>query len=363
MSGPALWLTLRELGARRRRAALAALVVAAAAAAATAMELVARAREDVVAVQIDAMGPALTLAAPGVTAGALARRELGEAVLSSGVEPAARAALGRDLRALERRLVLRREVAGVEALVIGVDPGVLPGGAAAPGSVAIGSELARRLGQAPTVEVAGRRLRAWGVLPSTASADDLAVVMPLQEVHALTGVQGANELRIFLRPGVSPRDAEERLSRAGLGAAVVRTDRGEVADADVQGSLARHRAVAYVVIAAVAGLCLLIATHLDAAERRVELATLVAIGASRSTVLAALVSRSALVAGAGGVLGVAGGAALALAQDPAVVAALAGARGVAAATIAAAVGIGAMAAAPTALGAALRDPVRDLQES
>jgi putative ABC transport system permease protein len=363
VKSPALWLAVRELGARRQRVALAALVVATTAAAATAMELVARAREEAMAAQIDAMGPALTVVPPGVTAGALARQELGAGVLAPGAEAAARAALGRDLRTIERRLVLQREIAGVRVPVVGVEAGVLPAGPGTAGAAALGSELARRLGDVSSVTVEGRELRISGVMPSTGSGEDVAVLVPLRELQALAGVDGANELRLFLRAGVSPRDGETRLSRANLGAAVIRSDRGEVADREAQESLARHRGVAYAVMAVVAGLCLLIAAHLDAAERRVEVATLVAIGASRWTVLGTLLSRSALVAAAGAAIGVAGGAALAAAQDGTVVEVVASAWIVAATTVAAALAVGVVAAAPTALLAVARDPVRELQES
>lgn len=362
MRSPAFWLAVRELGARRGRIALAALVVAATAAAATSMELVARAREEAIAAQIDAVGPSLTIVARDVTAGALARHDLGEGVLPPGVEASVRAALGRDLRTIERRIVLHRDVAGTRLPIIGVEAGALPSSLEVPGAAALGSELARRLGNVSSVSVAGKDYRISGVMPSTGSGDDVAVFVSLRALRPLAGVEGANELRLFLRAGVSSRDAEQRLSRADLGAAVVRSDRGDVADGEAQESLSRHRAVAYAIMAVVAGLCLLIAAHLDATERRVELATLVAIGASRWTVLGALLYRSALVAAAGAALGVAGGAAFAVGQERVVVAVLAAAWAVDVTTVTVALGLGALAAVPTAVATITRDPVRVLQE-
>lgn len=363
MTSPAVWLAVRELVVRRRRAALAGAVIAAIAATVTAVELVARAREEAVAAQIDAMGPALTVVPQRTSAGALARYELGEGVLPADVEEAVRAALGSDLRSIERRLVVHRDVAGARVPVVGVEAGVLPPAAQEPGSVALGSELARRLGGASSVVVERRELQVKGVMPSTATAEDIALFMPLAAANALAGVDGVNELRLSLRAGVSPRDAEARLARTTVGAAVIRSDRGVVADREAQESLSRHRGVAYVVMGAVAALCLLIAAHLDAAERRVELATLVAIGASRWTVLGALLLRSAIVAAAGAVLGTGGGAAVATMQDPAIAAALARAWSLGVATVGAALVVGVVAAAPTALVALARDPVRELQES
>jgi putative ABC transport system permease protein len=360
---PALWLALKELGARRGRVALAVLVVAAIAAAVTATELVARTREAAVAAQIDEMGPALTVVPRGVTAGALARLDLGEGVLPPGAEAAVKAALAGELRALEGRLVLQREVTGSRGPVIGVEPGALPDRVRGSGTVALGSELARRVGDVSSVVVAGREHRVGGVLPSTGSGEDLAVLMSREALRALAGVEGSNALRLFLRAGVSPRDAEARIARSGLGAAVVRHDRGDVADREAQEALSRHRGVAYAVMAIVAGLCLLIAAHLDAAERRVEVATLVAIGASRWTLLGALLSRSALVAATGAAMGATMGAAVAVAQAPALAAAVAMAWPLTVSTVAAALVLGVVAAAPTALASILRDPVSDLQES
>lgn len=363
MTSPALWLAVRELFARRRRVALAGAVIAALAATVMAMELVARAREEAVAAQIDAMGPALTVVPAGVSAGALARYELGERALPAGVEAAVRGALGGELRSVERRLVVHREVLGARIPVIGAEAGALPAEVQAAGSVALGSELARRVGDVSSVTLDGRELRVKAVLPSSASAEDVAIFMPLEAARALAGVEGANELRLFLRAGVSPRAAEARLARAGLGAAVIRSDRGDVADREAPESLARHRGIAYGVMGAVAALCLLIAAHLDAAERRVELATLVAIGASRWTVLGALLLRSAAVAAAGAAIGAAGGAALAALQDPAVAAALGQVASLGVATVGAALAVGIVAALPTALVTLARDPVRELQES
>lgn len=357
---PGLWLAARDVGVRRRRAALAAAVVAALAAATTAIELVSRAREDSVAAQIDAIGPALTVLAPGTTAGALARYDLGDRLLPDGLAEEVEATLGSELRAVEARLVVSREIDGGRAPVVGVDD--RGGRLASTGGALLGSELARRLGRPSAVAVGGREHRVEGVLPSTGSAEDVAVVLPLGVVQQLAGAAGVNELRLFLRAGVSSRDAEARLVARGLDAVVVRSDRGEVADGGAQAALARHRGLAYAILSVVAALCLGIASHLDTAERRNEIATLVAIGASRRTVLAALLSRSALVALVGALVGALAGLALAAAQDPGVAGALWSSWPFAAAMLGASLGIGLITAAPTAVATLARDPVAELQE-
>jgi putative ABC transport system permease protein len=362
--GAALWLASREVSVRRRNVALAAAVVAALTGAVNAMELVARAREEAVAASIDAMGPTLTVVPRGTTPGALARLQLSGVLPGRAIDEVI-ATLGADLRTVEERLVLTETVAGGNAPVIGVNWAVVsPVPAAASLDVALlGSELARRLGPAGTIDVGGRPFRVAGVMPSTGSAEDVAVLLPLEAAQALPSAPAANELRVYLRAGVQPRDAQQRLRRALPGAEVIRLDRGEVADGETQASLVKHRSVAYVVMGVVAALCLVIAAHLDAAERRIELATLTAIGASRGTLLGLLLSRSALVAAAGAVTGTVAGGAIAVAQDPVVAGAILRSGPFALACIASAVGLGLAAAAPTAFAWTLRDPVPELQES
>ena len=342
---------------------LAASVVAALTAAVAAMELVARAREEAVAKQIDAIGPALSVVTTGTTASALARLDLGSAVLPPRVTEAVMAALGSDLRAIEERLVLAKRVAGVPTPVIGLDWTSVSPAAGSRDVAALGSELARRTGKLRSIDVDERPFEVAAVMPSTGSAQDLAVLLPLETAQGLVGASAVNELRVYLRAGVEPREAERRLAAVLRDAKAIRTDRGGVADRDTQASLVKHRSVAYAVMGIVAALCLVIAAHLDASERRIELATLAAIGASRATLLGVLMSRSALVAVAGASVGIIAGGALAAVQDPGVAAAITRSGPFALACVAAALGLGLASAAPTALVWALRDPVPELQES
>lgn len=355
MTSPALWLARRELAARGRRVALAGAVVAAIAASVTATELVARAREAAVAAQVDAMGPALTIVPRGTTAGELARYELSGA-LPASAEAAVRRALGARLRAVEERIVLHREIRGRRRLVIGAE--AIPGADPAGGRdvAVVGSELGRSITAGSTITIDGREYEVARVLPSAGSIEDLAVFVRIAGLRAL----GVNELRVFLAAGASPRDAEALLVRAAPGLAVIRSDRGEVADGALPESLARHRAVAYAVMAAVAALTLMIAAHLDTTERSNELATLVAIGASVRTILGGLLARSAAIAGAGGAVGALAGAAIATTLGSGLQALSTWV--LVAAVVAAAVCVGVVAAAPTAFWSAAQDPVRELQE-
>lgn len=360
----AAWLVWRDLSTRRRGVAVAASVVAVTVAFCVSVELVSRSREVAVAARIDEIGAPIRIVPEGVTAGALSRLQIGSRLLPEGLAEQVRRAVP-GLRALEARLVLEAPVGGRNAPLVGTSLGYSPPGRnLRPGEVALGSVLAARVGEALGAEIpVGRaRWRVAAVLPSTASMDDLAAFVPLVALQELAGLpDAANELRLYLRPGASVRIAEMALRGLPVAMSIVRSDRGEVADRDAQESLLRHRRTVYVVTAAVVALCLLIGAHLDASERRTEMATLVAVGSGKATVLAAVLIRSAMVGLMGGAAGLALGVAIAFFQDPAAFAPE-GVGPVAAGAIAAAAGLGLVAGVPVAVLAVRRDPVANLQE-
>lgn len=348
------WLAFRELEARVGRATLAAALVAVAAALGTGLELVARGREEAASQRIDGLGPALRIVPLGVGGSELARLALGQDLLPDAVTAQVAEVLGTDLREARARLVLQRLVVGRPVPVVGV-------GAGAAGGVALGSALAEALGQPSTIDVGGGAWPVTGVREPTGGAEDGAVFVPIQAAQGLLGRQGLNELQVFLRAGAPPAEAVSRLSAVALQARVVAGARGAPADQEVQGALARGRRIAQGVLALLVGLGLAVMAHLDAAERRTEIATLRAMGAGAATVCWTLVVRSMALGGVGGAAGALMGSALAKAQDAAAWSPHAAwPAGVAFAALCAV--IGALASCPTALAMARRDPVPWLQE-
>lgn len=303
-----LWLAARELRARRLRAVIALGAVAAATGLGVGLELLARGREEATALRVDAMGPSLRIVPSGADGGAVARLELDGMELPAETAALAEEGLGRDLRELRPRLVLTRDVSGRPTPVVGQGPG-------APGGVMLGAALAERLRSPPTVRISGVEHVVAGVRPPAGSAEDAAAFLPLAPAQALAGHAAVNELQLFLRAGVHPTDAAARLAPAVHPARVLPAGRGAVADEEIHGSLARARRIAQGVLALMVALGLAVAAHLDAAERRVEVATLVAVGAPRRAVLAALLTRSTAIGLAGGLLGALAGAAVAAGTD------------------------------------------------
>ncbi len=349
------WLAFRELRARGGRALLAAALVAAAAALGCGLELVALGREEAANARIDGVGPALRVIPTGVSGTGLARLDLGPELLPAEAVGQVEAILGADLRELRARLVLQRVVSGRTVPVIGA-PGVPPGVAL------LGAALAEALGHPRRVDLGGRAWPVQSVQEATGTAEDGAVVVALAEAQALVGRGGVNEVQVFLRAGAPPRAAVSRLQAATLQARVVPGARGAPADEEVQGALSKGRYLAQGVLAVLIALGLSVMAHLDAAERRAEVATLRAIGAGADTVWWTMVARSLAVGLAGGTAGAVSGLALSALMDQ-------GSAPVSAATwttmLLVAAGcalLGALAAGPVALAMARRDSVPWLQE-
>ena len=351
----ALYLAVREIRRRWRRAVLAAVVVAGAVALSVGLELMGRARERAVEAQIDAAGPALRIIPLGVSSSAANALRFGGAVLPPGTEASARAAAGGAVRSLQALSVVEEPETGWTVLVS--DGGGRAVSGVRPGHVVLGAGLAERsrLGVGDSVRLLGRAFLVSGVAAANADARDFAV-----HAHAADfGSRAPSELQLFLEPGVRAADSERAIRAALSNVDVVRSDRGEIADGGLQGSIASHRAAVQLVIALVALLALLIATHLDVSERRRELALLAAIGGTRGRLAALVVLRSMACAVVGAVAGIAVAVALVVSRPEF---ALASVPDVAIAGLLLATALSAVAAAPVAISAAVRDPVAELQE-
>ena len=350
----AAFLAWRELQRRWGRAALASLVVAGAVALSVGLELMGRARERAVEAELDSAGPALRIVPAGISAADATALRMGGAALPHDVEGRVRAAAGAGVRDVQARAVLSDRETGWTVIATERARGYAQ---VTPGQVVLGAGLAERSGLrvGDRTPILGRSLVVSAVAPSNADAGDFAA-----HVHAADfGSPAPHELRIFLEPGVRPHDTARALGAALPEVVVIRNERSEVADGELQGAIASHRAAVQLVTALVAALALLIATHLDVSERRRELALLAAIGFTRAGLAALVVSRAAVCAAAGAAAGIGVAVALVAARPEflaAGVPAIGGAAVLLATTLAAA------AAAPIAIAAARSDPVAELQE-
>lgn len=320
---PAFWLAWREL-ANRRAAFIAGIgMVAVAVTFCAAVELVSRAREAAVAAEIDHIGPALRLIPAGKTAGDLARFDLGSAAFTMQDARKLRSELSTWIRAVEGRLLLKVPVEGRTIAIIGVDPNLVISpldalGRLGDSEAALGADLARRLRKKVGDEMVinSARFRVAAVLPETAGADDLALFLPLRPLQRLLDLpDGINEMRVFPAPAAPIERIASSVAANHPELNVINTYRGDTAEHGMSRSLLEHRRVLYVITASVIAFCILIWSYLNAGERRLEMATVVAIGGTGMTVLSMLVIRAAIVGFLGGLVGYAGGAFIALVQD------------------------------------------------
>jgi len=320
------WLARRDLRGRPGSFLAGSLVVAVIVSLGVAAEVILRAKGQAVRTEIDRMGPALRLVPAGNTGSDLARFDLGPAAFDQRMMDDLRAAIAPLCRVLDGRLVVRETIQGRSTPVIGVDP---DGSFASHGNfseleegrVWLGSELARTLMSQPGEELVlgGRAARIAGILGETASADDLAAFVPLEPLQRALGREGAvNLIDVYPRQGVEPAEVIERLDPWRSRVHVLEMDRGRSSTSSIarmEAGLERHRRAWYGVSAFVLALCIFIWSHLNAVEKRIEVATLVALGCGRGSVLLLLATQAAAVGAAGTLLGYGLGALIALAQD------------------------------------------------
>jgi hypothetical protein len=360
-----LWFVGRELLSRRGRAYGAVLVVASVVALSVTVELVSRAREAAVGLQLTAVGPALRVLPAGVTASSLVEDAPDRPRLPPGTVERVRRAAGTDLASLEQRTVVWMAVSGRRSHVIGVEPGAEGLPALRPHEVALGAFLASALHADPEtiIDIHGEPFQVVAVLPTRADSDDAAAFLRLEHVRGwLASADGTSEIRLQLRHGVDPATAAARLAVTVPGVSVARPDRGAVVEGEAQGVLATHRHLVWWITGVVSLVCLGISSHLDALERRREVAMLVAIGAAGHEVAVAGMLRSAALGATGGAIGFALGAAATAALDVTSAWAVLPALSLAVSSLGATTIVGIVAGLPTGAAAALRDPVADLQD-
>lgn len=350
-----VWLASRDILARPLRALLVAAVVAGCAALVTYSDIEETARDAAISGELDGIAAPLRVVADAD--GAPTK------LLSVADVERVREAGGRGVRAVEPWLVFDANVAGVRTKVIGAAPGSRQATTVPAGGVVLGNVLAERLGAYPGVRIliAGRAFSV-GLRPPAGNADDVAAFVTLADAQMLLDTPGAvSELRVRVWPSVSVADVQRQIQQV-RGLSVLRITRGDAADKAMISTLRSHHASIAVATAMAATLCLLVAAWLDAAERRLEFAGLVALGATRRNVLVNVASRSAIVALAGGVVGAfAGSTAAATITDVTVI--LATAPRIIGLIAVASGGLGVLASLPSAILAAQREPVQDLQEA
>lgn len=355
----ALWLAGREIAGRAGGFVLGAAVLAAVVALAMATDALGRGSEERVSTQMDHISAPLEVLPATVSATQLARGELGSGSLPPSTVSKIQKALKGSLREVESRLIVEGTLAGRPTMLVGT----AGGGPSAPqlqsNEVALGATLAERLALRPGdfIAVMGESASVGAVLPSVGNIEDESALLPLARLQRLVNEDGRiNHVRIFLRAGTDAARAQEALERSGLGANVVRRDRGEVVDRDAPRSLSVWRAAAFAAAAAACAAWLAFVTRLNLLERRREMATLAAIGARGGHLVIAVVLRTAAIAAAGALAGVIAGIAVGqVLHAPTFEAAPL-------ALVASAVALSALIAAPVAALAARADPVDALDE-
>ncbi len=366
-----MWLSLQELTKRRLGTAIAAGIIALAVAFSAGLELVARAREAAVAADLDQIGPAIRIIPQGKTARDLARFDLQSAPFHTTDVRRLRRELRSSVSSIEGRLSLKVPFRNGLIPVVGVMPETV----IAPfddfrnlteDKVLIGAELALNLGVSKdqTLTLQGRSFKILAILPQTASEDDTAAFVHLRQLQRMFSLPDRfNEMRIFPASGADVSALAASISAGHPELTAINTQRGEEAERSMNTMLRDHRRVLYFVTGAVIAVSVLIWSYLNGSERRVELATLVAVGGSAWTVVSMILTRGALLGVFGAVLGFLVGLAISFGQDVESTLRVLPALDLAWIVVVASTLLSAAGALPAAGLVAVQDPVKVLQDA
>ncbi|MFQ5589630.1 MAG: ABC transporter permease [Phycisphaerae bacterium] len=368
---PSLWLSFQELTKRRLGTTIAAGIIALAVAFAAGLELVARAREAAVAADLDQIGPAIRIIPRGKTARDLARFELQSAPFDAQDVRRLRREYRSMVSSIEGRLSLKVPFRNRLIPVVGVARETVVVTfedlrRLSDDRVLIGAELASDLGisQGQAFTLQGQPFEILAVLPETASEDDTALFVNLRHLQRLFRLPDRfNEIRIFPAPGADIDALAASIAARRPDMTLLTTQRGAAAEQSMHGMLREHRRVLYVVTGVVIAVSVLIWSYINGSERRLELATLVAVGGSAWTVVSMILTRGALLGAFGAVLGFLLGLAISLAQDLESTICVLPALDLAGIIVVTSTVLSASGALPAAGLVAVQDPVKVLQDA
>ncbi|NOZ00555.1 MAG: hypothetical protein GXP54_01525 [Deltaproteobacteria bacterium] len=319
----AVWMTWRELTARKGWTLAGVLAVASAVALCSTLEILSRSREEAVAARTDQMGPPLKVVPAGITSRDLARFDMKDRYFSTKTLLQIQDDLGSDVRAIEGRLFVRGFMNGRLVPFVGVDPSRVSSPFAALGGlegedVALGSVLASDLPAGPgdILSFKGSRLRVAAVLPSNGGPEDLAVFTTLERLQSLFERQGMlNVIRVFPRQLDKLGAIEARIGARVDNVSLIAPRDPRGADHEIGVVLAGHRWALYAASAAVVALCILIWSYLRALAGRLEIASIAAMGGSAIFLITVLAMPATLLGLFGALIGYLAAVAIALSVD------------------------------------------------
>ncbi len=320
----ALWLSWRELINRKFSLITGLTVVSIAVSLCAYVELIARAKEVRVALEISAIGPSLRLIPGQATAVDMASSQSGPKPFDHRILSSLEEALQGKAMFFDNRYLYRTRLNIGTIPLVGVEPE----------NSAIHTEIFRDLTEQTVIIGPGLQerlnwqlgdilplqdasLKIVGILSQTTNIDDFTIFMDIHTLRKLLDLPDGvfSEVRVYPRPGVKPDELMAFIEDRFPDINVINTYRGKIAEEGMQESLSKYRRALYAVVALIITLAIAIWSYLNASERKSELATLSAIGSTNRTLLGVLLSRAILVGFCGGALGYIVGLLIVLSQD------------------------------------------------
>ncbi len=318
-----LWIAWKELQGRKSRFILNISLVALAVGLCISMELISRSREQAVDSRINYMGPALRVVPEGVTEGMLTRYQMSGKKFQASFLSRIKRKTASTIYAIEGRLIFKIKYKEWPVALIGYDRKniITPFKELKKlksGEGAMGYELSKelKLKAGDTLRYGDTKIYIKTVLPTTGTNEDTALFVTLNSARDILNAGDVlNEIRIYPGTGVSTEKIAGEIAALFNSINVIKAPRNDITESGVETALSSYRLILYSFTSLVAILTLMIGSHINAVERKNELATLYAIGTTGSTVFLTLISRAFLVGVPGSLAGYLIGAVSALLFD------------------------------------------------
>jgi ABC-type lipoprotein release transport system permease subunit len=365
------WLSWKEFEARRVRFFIHILPVGLVVGFCLFIELAAYSRVESVKNQTNVISPSIRIFPAGLTSGIIIQKGSGGVTINQEILTEIKKEFREQVSTAAGRMIVKHNNGKAAYLVIGYDPEniitpfiylkSLKDNEAAPGAE-VSKKMNAREGSIISVE--GKELQVKFLLPSLGSFDDAAVFTTLKTAQDITKQPGqVNEISIYLRAGIIPSDVSKRLRSMypELTVQIIKDENSS--EKPLDSHLTVYGSLINILSAVIMIFYIFVLALLNARERKLEISTLYAIGASGRGVMLLLTVRSLIVSVTGSILGCSAGTILIMifAADPFTAVTLNFKLYIIAILVSAGVSI--LATLPAALISGYRNHVQVLQES
>lgn len=270
-----------------------------------------KARQGSILSRVDYIGPSLSLVPKGIKSSDFFTAQLKGRTYPLKIHYDLRKDFSSLLRASEARLLMNLPVGQKEVPFVGMDFNEVYSYPFSLFSlkdeeVLMGNILARKLGKdkGDVIQVKSRKFMIAEIIETTGGIDDVSIFMSLHVLQELTGKEGLiNDIRLFPLSSSSLDMLKSLLKKHYPQIDMVDSYRGEIAEEGIETALSDYQKVVYIAAFVLIAICIVISTYINLDDRRSEISSIYALGATKGIIFQILTMRNIWIAFLGSIIG------------------------------------------------------------